>query len=156
MTSYQYTKIYKLICKDTNITDIYIGSTNNINKRKILHKYNTTNQKSKSHNFRVYQFIRDNGGWNNWDIIIIENYPCENKKQSLIREEEIRKELQPTLNTNKATKTKEEHKIQRQKYYLDNKELFQEHSKKYREENREYDLQRKRDWYKQKKNIQSI
>jgi hypothetical protein len=146
-------QIYKIFCKDENIQDIYIGSSINLHKRIILHKYHTNNSTSKSYNFKVYKFIRDNGGWDNWCVEIIETIIIENKKQSLIREKEIIIELQPTLNTIKPIETAEEHKLRRHQYYLDNKEMFQEHSKKFREENREYDLQRKRDWYKNKKNI---
>ena len=83
ITDYKKTKIYKLVCKDINIIKIYVGHSTNWVQRKSNHKTNCNNSKSKKYNFFVYQFIRENGGWDNFDMILIEEYECENKlKQS--------------------------------------------------------------------------
>ena len=47
--------VYKIYCKDSSITECYIGSTNNLQNRKYDHKYN-----SKFSNKKVYKFIREN------------------------------------------------------------------------------------------------
>ena len=57
---YSKTIIYKLCCNDINITDIYIGHTTNIIKRKYQHKNCCNNEKNKNYNYKVYQYIRDN------------------------------------------------------------------------------------------------
>ena len=63
MVNYSKGIVYKLCCKDVNITDIYIGSTTNFTRRKWGHKTACNNEKDKSYNFKVYQFIRNHGGF---------------------------------------------------------------------------------------------
>jgi len=99
MKSYFF--IYKIFCK-SNPNEFYIGSTININSRIKQHKrdYNSVkNGKSK-----LYTFIRNNGGINNFEVEILETYyqtfEEEDWKQerSYIEEIHIRFE-KPTLNT---------------------------------------------------------
>ena len=66
--------IYKIVCKDPTITDCYIGSTENLPCRKNNHYHNCINPDKKVHNLYCYVFIRDNGGWDNWEIIEVEKY----------------------------------------------------------------------------------
>ena len=40
---YSKTIIYKIVCNDLNITDLYIGHTTNFIKRKATHKSNCNN-----------------------------------------------------------------------------------------------------------------
>jgi predicted GIY-YIG superfamily endonuclease len=117
---YSKTSIYKICCNDANITDIYIGHTTNFNNRKKDHKKDCNNDKMKN-----YNFIRENGGWNNWNMIIIENYQCNNIKEATIREGFWIKELKATLNVRIAGRTDKE-------WYLDNKENRAEYMKEYR------------------------
>lgn len=79
---YSKTVIYKIYCNDPNVTEIYIGSTTNLDKRKKDHKNSYTKRNGEKYNFYVYQFIRANGGWNNWSFEIIEKFPCDNKYQA--------------------------------------------------------------------------
>ena len=53
--------IYKLCCKNTDIKEIYIGSTTNFKRRKYNHKSNYL----KKNKFKVYEFINENEGWEN-------------------------------------------------------------------------------------------
>ena len=73
--------IYKLCCKDPNVSDFYIGSTTNKRARKSKHKSDCYNTNKNYYNSRVYQCIRENGGFDNWSFIIIEEYKCENRSQ---------------------------------------------------------------------------
>ena len=59
---YTNTIIYKLVCIDINIKELYVGHTTNFTKRKYAHKYGCNNETSKKYNLHVYQFIRNNGG----------------------------------------------------------------------------------------------
>merc|ERR1712074_213099 len=86
MSNYENGTIYKIVCKDPKITDCYVGSTTSHLKRKSKHKYDCNNEKSENYNFPVYRFIRDNGGWENWEFVLLEDYPCKTKKQLNIRE----------------------------------------------------------------------
>ena len=77
--NYKNALIYKICCNDPNITDIYIGSTTNFYQRTRAHKTSCNNPNGKSYNLHVYKFIRDNGGWKNWRMDLIEFYECNNK-----------------------------------------------------------------------------
>jgi len=48
---------------DENIKDCYVGSTSNFKVRKWDHKRLSSDENSK---FKIYETIRNNGGWNNW------------------------------------------------------------------------------------------
>ena len=91
--------IYKISCKNQAITDIYIGSTHNIRIRARLHKSSCHNDKVKDHNYRVYQCIRKNGGWDNWIITVLEEFQCESKMDKTKKERYFIEQLKPTLNT---------------------------------------------------------
>ena len=73
-TDYSKTIIYKLVHKeDYDNANIYIGSTSNFRQRKSHHKSSCNNEKDKRYHQKNYQSIRDNGGWNEWKMIEIEN-----------------------------------------------------------------------------------
>jgi len=86
VVDYSKTVIYKLVCKDVTVTDCYDGSTTSFTKRKCGHKTTCNNKASKDHNLPVYRFIRDNGGFDNWDMIEVETYNAVNKLEALKRE----------------------------------------------------------------------
>ena len=98
MPTYVKTIMYKIECKNNEITECYIGHTTNPKSRQAEHKYNCNNEKSKGHNLRLYSFIRANGGWDNWDMIEIEKYPCNSKREAETREHYWYFELKSTLN----------------------------------------------------------
>jgi hypothetical protein len=107
-TDYSRTIIYKLCCLDQSINDIYIGHTTEFTKRKNSHKSDCNlNQKIK-----VYEFIRENGGWENWNMVQIEEYPCKNNREAESREAYWMKELNSTLNSRNSYRTLEERREQ--------------------------------------------
>jgi predicted GIY-YIG superfamily endonuclease len=76
---YKNGKIYRLLCKDGYF---YIGSTTtSLAKRFFHHKkrsYTAQNRKVYAHTSKV--------GWDNVNIVLFEEYPCENKQQLFQRE----------------------------------------------------------------------
>jgi len=135
---YEKGKIYKLCCKDPTITEIYIGSTLNQYRRKHEHKSNCNNPNRKMYNYYVYQFIRENGGFENWDIVILEEYPTENKNELVWKEREYIELLQPALNSVKRPViTTEENREANRKYREENPEKYREKNRKWRENNKE-------------------
>jgi len=131
-------KIYKLCCKDPTITEIYVGSTLNQYKRKNSHKAVCNNPNNRNYNLYVYQFIRENGGFDNWNIVILEEYPTENKNELVWKEREWIEQLKPVLNScSRPIITLEQRREYLKKYYEENSEQRRETSKKYYEENKE-------------------
>jgi len=122
--------IYKLCSLDQSITDIYIGQTTNFTKRKNSHKSKCNKSTTKDYNRYVYQFIREHGGWDNWSMIQIEEYPCINKREAESRETYWMKELKSTLNSIQSFMTEEEKKERIQKYQIT--DTFKENQEKYR------------------------
>ena len=83
---YSKTVIYKIVCNDLNVKDVYVGHTTDFTKRKAQHKINCNNPDTKIYNLKVYQIIRDNEGWYNWSMIEIEKYPCLVNNEARARE----------------------------------------------------------------------
>ena len=98
MTNYTKSCIYKIASKDANINDIYIGSTCNFVKRRNQHKSACNNPNDKGYNLYVYRFIRDHGGWQNFNLYVIEKFSCTSKMQKEQVERGYIEELKPSLN----------------------------------------------------------
>lgn len=141
---HQKTVIYKIESNDSNITDLYVGSTTNFVKRKYEHKTNCNNVNRKGYNSNVYKFIRANGGWDNFTMVWIEDYPCNSKVEALAQEQYHYKLLKAKLNSNVPGRNKKDYlidnknKIQEQKkrYNKDNQDKIQEYQHQYRQDNK--------------------
>lgn len=96
---YSNTIIYKIICKDTDITDTYVGHTIDFVQRKCGHMQSCINSKSANYNCKLYEVIRANGGWDNWRMDIINFYNCKNKSEARQKEQEHFIELNANLNS---------------------------------------------------------
>jgi hypothetical protein len=158
---YSNTIIYKLCCNDPTITDIYVGHTTNWTKRKQGHKTSCNSEKNKSYNFYVYTFIRDHGGWTNWNMIEIEKMCCINTHDAKKNERIHMELLKATLNKQLPTRThnewidtnKEQLKERQKEYYEDNKEQIKEYQKEYREEHIEQIKETNKQYYEDNKDI---
>ena len=131
---YSKTVIYKIqhIEKEELL---YVGSTTDFIKRKSRHKSNCNNIKSIK--AKVYRMMRENGGWEEFKMIEIEKFPCNDKREAEKRENEVMKELKSNMNSNRAYITKVEKKAIDKKYRENNKEKIAQKNKKYREKNKE-------------------
>jgi len=122
---------YQIVCNDSNITETYIGSTKNLKDRKTSHKCHCINLDSKKYNYKIYKFIRDNGGWFNWKFVILDTKECIDKYEAYEIEQSYINELKSTLNTISPYSglTKKEYEI---KYRQDHKEkILQQKNKPY-------------------------
>ena len=141
MPNYSKSVIYKIHSLDKDINEIYVGSTCNFRTRKYNHKTCCNNPNDKAYNFKLYKYIRDNGGWDKFMMTIIKEYPCSNKRQLHIEERRVMEELGAKLNGHIPSRThKESYKIWRdnnkeyhKEYYNQNKEKIKEYIKEYRE-----------------------
>ena len=140
---YSKTHFYKIVCKDLNIKDCYVGHTTDLTKRKNKHKYTCLNECSKNYNINLYQFIRENGGWENWEIILLKNESCENGMEARSRERYYKEQEHSTLNKQVPSRTPDEYTNdnyqQLQAYwhsfYETNKDRILEYQKDYRNRN---------------------
>ncbi len=110
---------YKIVSKDENIKDCYVGKTKNFKNRISKHKNDYYNENRRSYNIKVYQYIRENGGINNFNFIEIEKGEY-NDKDSFIKERYWIEELKATLNRQLPLRTKkewDEDNIEKQKEY---------------------------------------
>ena len=98
ISNYSNTIFYKIYCKDENIADKYIGHTTNFVQRQKQHKRNCINPKSVEHYRKLYKFIRDNNGWDNWNMKIIAFHECENLLEARKYEQQYFEEHNATLN----------------------------------------------------------
>jgi hypothetical protein len=100
---YNNTVIYKLVCNDPVITDCYVGHTFDFKTRYSKHKSACYNKKSRKYNYKVYRFIRVNGGFQNISMVPIAYYNCANFFEAKLKELFHMKDLQATLNTQKPS-----------------------------------------------------
>ena len=78
--------IYKIKSLDSTIDYCYVGSTQNFIKRKWNHKSRCNTMHKKSDN-KLYHTMRENGGWDNFEMTPIEEYKCDTPQQAHIREQ---------------------------------------------------------------------
>ena len=100
MIDFNKSVIYKISCKNVAIQNIYIGSSTKFTSRRAKHKKNTNNKVGPLYHLKLYKTIRENGNWNEWNMEIIEEYPCENKNQLIEREKYYIELYNADLNTN--------------------------------------------------------
>ncbi len=122
---YQDMYVYKIICKDENIKNIYIGLTKNFEMRKKGHMTYYKNFKKG----KLYDFIRANGGWDNWEMVIVEKFSCTNRKEASLKEKYWYEKFNPDLNKNYPSRDG-------YTWYQDNKERLLELQRIWREKKR--------------------
>ena len=158
---YSQTVIYKIIPKNNELKYCYIGNTCNIKQRIKNHYSNCKNNNSTSYSRLLYKTIRENGGWNEWEFIVIQKFPCNNDIEARQREQFYIKELNADLNIirafrtedekieqiNKDNRTPEQLREKTKKYYDKNKEICNEKSKLYYSDNKEYFEKKRKEYY---------
>ena len=121
--------IYKICCDDCP-DFVYVGSTKAFRQRKAQHKSDCYNEKSKHYNNKLYTTIRENSGWENWRMVIIEECKDITFTQARIKEEENRVKLNANLNSQKCHQTEEDIKEYKKEWYEKNKEEIKEQQSK--------------------------
>ena len=96
---YSNTIIYKITCIDPTINDTYVGHTTNFVQRKHAHKQSCTNTRSSNYKCKLYETIRNNGGWINWKMEIINFFNCSNHYDARKKEQEYFVLLNANLNS---------------------------------------------------------
>ena len=163
-TDYRKTSMYKFICNDTNVKEIYVGHTTNFISRKSNHKASCNKPNHKSYNLKLYTTIRKNGGWENWSMVEIEKYPCEDANEARARERYWYEYLNAKLNMiypkrtrkeyelHNADKIKEQTREYNKEYSKINAERIREREREYKKQNADKIRERCREYYKQNAN----
>ena len=128
MNNFQDGKIYKVVNKINS--EIYVGSTTmDLDKRMIKHKCDA---KQRPHLSKFYTFMNETG-IDNFEIELIEDYPCETKEELRKREGKIIKAM-ATLNQRIAGRTPAEYS---KEYRPKNKDKINKRRNERRKENPE-------------------
>ena len=150
-----YTKpiiFYKFVKKnDTTFINCYVGHTSNWINRKYSHKSNCNTENNKGYHYKVYQIMRENGGWNNFVMIEIKREICIDSIDARKKEQELIEELNAKMNTCRSYISEEEKKKNHKDYNLKNKEEINEYQKEYNLKNKEYIKKNQKENYEKNK-----
>ena len=118
----------------------YVGSSTNFTNRKSTHKTSCNNENDTAYNYPIYTFIRNNGGWDEFKMVLIEYYKCNDANELTAREQHFINEFKThLLNQKYASRTMKQYRIDNKieiaKYREDNKVAITIKSAKYREDN---------------------
>jgi len=95
---YSNTIFYKISCKNHEISDVYIGHTTNFVQRKYAHKQACLN-KGANQQCKLYKVMRENDGWDNWNMEIIAFHACDDHYSARKQEQKYFEEFNATLNS---------------------------------------------------------
>jgi hypothetical protein len=133
--------MYKIFPKNTELNLCYVGHTTDFNSRKYQHKLACINETHTKMHLKIYQKIRENGGWKEWEMIKLEQFNGKTNLEARMREQELIKQHNANLNSLSAFVTEEQRvstkKAITEKYREENKELLKEQTKKYKEDHKD-------------------
>jgi hypothetical protein len=141
MPDYTKGKIYKIECYTTGL--VYIGSTiQSLIQRLQSHRWDYNRYLNGKIHFITSFDVLEN---DNYNIVLLEEYPCENKEQlhakeaEYIRNNECVNKRIPNRSWKERYSNNKEQILERQKqYYTNNKEQISERQKKYYIDNKEH------------------
>ena len=96
---YSNTIFYKIYCKNPDVNDLYIGHTTNFVQRKHMHKQACIKETNPNYHVKLYKFIREHGGWDEWKMEIIGFRDCYDHYEARKIEQQYFEELKATLNS---------------------------------------------------------
>jgi hypothetical protein len=135
MNRYENGKIYKLVNNEDD--KIYVGSTClPLSKRLYGHRADAKRRPDKA----SYKHLNEIG-WDNVQIVLIEEFACENKMELLKRERHFFDQLKPELNRNRPFITAEEEAERKRdyckQYHNDHAEQLNLKKKEYSKDNKD-------------------
>ena len=107
---YDNTQIYKLVHKDDlENENVYVGHTTNWTQRKKEHKSSISSLNPRKNSIKLYQFIRDHGGWDKLIMVWLEDFPCGGKHEACARERYWYEHYNCKLNSQVPNRTRKEY-----------------------------------------------
>ena len=128
--------IYKIKSLDPTVDYCYVGSTQNFTKRKCQHK-SRCNVINKNSDSKLYNTMRENGGWINFEMTPIEEYKCDTPQQAHIREQYWIENIEEQKLNSIAAFIGLEPKEYKKEYKALNKYKIAEQNKEYRAVNKD-------------------
>lgn len=125
---------YRIYSKNPDVTECYIGSTKDFHTRIIGHKSMCNNKNSRHYNTKIYEYMRNNGGFEEFEIEIIDIIKF-SKSDRLSHERKLMELFGATLNSILPIISSEE---QRQKYIKNGTQYRQTHVEQIRVYNSTY------------------
>ena len=119
--------IYQLKSIDKSVTEIYIGATWDMKTRVLRHKHRCNNKNSKEYYAPVYRYIREHGGFDNFEMTIIDSGECEDELELHCAEQfyiDMYGGIENLLNDRDALEDKQKRK---EKKYIKTKQTRQRH-----------------------------
>ena len=154
MVNYQQGKIYKIVCNTTGL--VYVGSTceQRLSQRLARHVLNYKKfLNAKYCDCASFEIIKNE----NYEIMLLESHPCNNKDELLMRERhyieetecvnirrrpittvEEKKEYKKNYGQKRYSKNKEEVHERNKSYYIDNKDKVNKANREYYYANKEH------------------
>jgi len=148
---------YYIYCLyNDELPEYYVGHTKDLKRRFAKHK-----QKSKNKNYKVYKYINNNGGIDNFKMEVLDKTYCD-KQDARKLERYYIELLGASLNSDIPGRIKKEYyndnkqKISEKakEYYQNNKEKISEKRKEHRQDNKQQINEQKKEYYQE--NIEKI
>ena len=140
-TAYIYLLLHKKCKGEVTLEfDHYGGSTTNWKKRDTYHRIRCSDLNDPKSNYKVYQYIREHGDYDNWEMVLVETVEVESKQELRKIEAYWIKFTGATLNQIIPGRTPKE-------YLEQNKEKILERKKKHYEQNKAEINAKKREKY---------
>jgi hypothetical protein len=168
-TDFSNCYIYHILDKEKVVH--YVGSTSNFNSRKSCHRFRCNTEHDKQHNLDIYRYIRDNGGFDAFEIVPIQKIEnISNKTELRIAERAEMEKFSGLKNMRGSYLSTEEYQEKQRlwrennpekhaencrKWAKNNPEKIKEKNRKYVEENSEKIKEYKRQYYQKKKQLKN-
>ena len=148
MPNYNNTVIY-MIYKPNSDLKTYVGHTTNFKVRLRLHRSRYNRKGSMHCDTPLYNYMRENGQFDEWTFEIITEYPCNSKREAEKKEQYFIDLFKSELNSMSAYTSSEDSIIRKEKYrkvyYNNHKEELLSKMKIYRDTHKEEINKKKRE-----------
>ena len=94
LINYQKCVMYKVQCKTPDTLPVYVLHTTDFKSVKCRHKRDYNSSKATQYS-GMYHRIKETGGLENYDIEIIESFPCTDQIEAKARENQLYAKLNP-------------------------------------------------------------
>lgn len=141
---------------------VYVGSSCNFKQRRKTHKSSCYAETNNAYNYPVYVYIREQGGFNLFEVVPISFHKLDNEIELLILEQneidkypnaynKLRAYITEEQRVQKKKEWNEANKEEMKKYQEKHKEKLAHYNKEYYEANKEHHAQQMKERYEKNK-----